>query len=120
LRLWDAGIGAPIGIPLQGHAYGVMSVAFSPDGERIVSTSSDNSLRLWPILRPWAENLCTKLTRNMSRLEWQQWVSTDFDYTCQCPGLPVPPNDPKAGAASETCLTPYAPEPVPLRSTPRT
>jgi hypothetical protein len=33
--------------PLQGHTYGVSSVAFSPDGRRIVSSSFDNSLRLW-------------------------------------------------------------------------
>jgi WD40 repeat protein len=33
--------------PLQGHTSLVSSVAFSPDGRRIVSGSYDNSLRLW-------------------------------------------------------------------------
>jgi WD40 repeat protein len=33
--------------PLQGHTDSVISVAFSPDGRRIVSGSWDNSLRLW-------------------------------------------------------------------------
>ena len=33
--------------PLQGHTKEVYSVAFSPDGSRIVSGSWDNSLRLW-------------------------------------------------------------------------
>jgi WD domain, G-beta repeat len=33
----------------QGHTSGVWSVAFSPDGQRIVSGSSDNTLRLWNI-----------------------------------------------------------------------
>jgi hypothetical protein len=32
---------------LQGHTGSVWSVAFSPDGRRIVSGSYDNSLRLW-------------------------------------------------------------------------
>jgi WD40 repeat protein len=33
--------------PLKGHESWVMSVAFSPDGTRIVSGSADNTLRLW-------------------------------------------------------------------------
>jgi hypothetical protein len=37
----------PIGAPLRGHEYTVSSVAFSPDGSRIVSGSWDWTLRLW-------------------------------------------------------------------------
>jgi hypothetical protein len=32
---------------LQGHTYGVKSVAFSPDGKHIVSGSLDNTVRMW-------------------------------------------------------------------------
>ncbi|KAJ3897008.1 WD40-repeat-containing domain protein, partial [Lentinula edodes] len=34
-------------VPLQGHEYWVDSVAFSPDGTRIVSGSADKTLRIW-------------------------------------------------------------------------
>ena len=37
----------PIGAPLMGHTDIVYSVAFSPDGTRIVSGSGDNTLRIW-------------------------------------------------------------------------
>ncbi|THU97559.1 WD40 repeat-like protein [Dendrothele bispora CBS 962.96] len=44
---WDTKSSAPMGDPFQGHMDSVMSVAFSPEGERIVSGSSDNAMRVW-------------------------------------------------------------------------
>ena len=91
LRLWDAKSGQPIGAPLEGHKGSVPSVAFSADGSRIVSGGEDGTLRLWPGPNTWADLLCSKLTRNMTRDEWRRWISPDVDYKVQCPGLPVPP-----------------------------
>src|SRR4051812_46173772 len=34
-------------LTLDGHTYKVNSVAFSPDGKKIVSGSADNTLRVW-------------------------------------------------------------------------
>src|SRR5258708_3264177 len=34
-------------MPLKGHTYWVQSVAYSPDGQHIVSGSSDNTIRIW-------------------------------------------------------------------------
>ncbi|MEO0446860.1 MAG: protein kinase, partial [Verrucomicrobiota bacterium] len=46
LRLWDASSGECIRSFL-GHQNSVTSVAFSPDGQSLLSGSSDHSLRLW-------------------------------------------------------------------------
>jgi WD40 repeat protein len=45
--LWDAQTGAAIGEPLEGHTNWVWTLAFSPDGQRLVSGSFDGTLRVW-------------------------------------------------------------------------
>ncbi len=46
VRLWDASTGDELNV-LRGHEDTVFSVAFSPDGLRIVTASLDNTARLW-------------------------------------------------------------------------
>ncbi len=66
-------------------------VAFSPDGQRIVSGSNDTTLRDWPVPdeQAWPRLLCSKLTQNMSHTQWREWVSPDIPYKEACPGLPI-------------------------------
>ena len=92
MRLWDAVTGIPVGEPLTGHTSFVSSVAFSPDGTRIVSGSDDNTLRLWPTFPEPTSAICAKLTTNMSHQQWRDWVSPDIDYTKVCPDLPIAPD----------------------------
>ncbi len=47
IMLWDVASGKPIGQPLVGHTDLVWSVAFSPDGNMLVSGSVDATIRLW-------------------------------------------------------------------------
>ena len=45
MRLWDAS-GQPLAT-LKGHTAPVTSAVFSPDGQRILTASDDNTARLW-------------------------------------------------------------------------
>lgn len=46
IKIWDAETGA-LELTLEGHAKGVLSLAFSPDGNTLASGSYDDTARLW-------------------------------------------------------------------------
>jgi WD40 repeat protein len=88
VQLWNAKTRDPIGDPLKGHSGAVNSVAFGPpDRKRLYSASDDNTVRVWPTTAS-PEDLCNKLTANISHEHWNTWVSPRVDYTKVCPNLP--------------------------------
>ncbi|MBH0776624.1 toll/interleukin-1 receptor domain-containing protein [Nocardia bovistercoris] len=96
LRFWDASIGAPIGDPLGNGHDDVARVALSADDRRILSLDigADDTVSawLWPGPSSWRDDLCAKVSRNMSHREWREWISPDIGYVAVCPQLPVPPD----------------------------
>jgi WD40 repeat protein len=88
IQLWDVGDQSKLGAPLTGHWNSVMSLYFSSNGKRLLSASLDGELREWPILPPTPDLLCAKLTRNMTRDQWNEWVSPEIKYRTVCPNLP--------------------------------
>jgi WD40 repeat protein len=48
VKLWDLGSGNDL-MTLTGHTGGVRSVAFSPDGKRLVSGSHDGTVKSWDV-----------------------------------------------------------------------
>jgi len=53
--------------------------------------SYDGTMRLSPAISDPSQ-LCAKLTTNMSRKQWRDWVSPDIGYITMCPALPIAPN----------------------------
>jgi WD40 repeat protein len=89
-RVWVATTGQEIA--RLTHAGPIMSVAFSPDGKYVVSGSWDKTTRMW-IYR--SEDLivdaCSRVTRNLTRAEWQQYLGETLPYQAVCPNLPLEP-----------------------------
>ncbi|KAG2035261.1 WD40-repeat-containing domain protein [Suillus americanus] len=48
LRIWDVKTGKPAAVsPITGHTGGLLSVAWFPNGQRLVTASLDRTIRLW-------------------------------------------------------------------------
>jgi WD40 repeat protein len=90
VELWDSIERVMIGAEFVGDAAKrtIRSVALAPDGSYFV-TSDGSSIFVWPGPDRWAGIICSKLTWNMSRQQWREWVSASVPYVEQCPGLPV-------------------------------
>ena len=49
IRVWDSGTGTIRGT-LEGHQMGITQLSVAPDGQRILSASIDQSMRLWDLV----------------------------------------------------------------------
>jgi WD40 repeat protein len=87
-RVWEAETGKEIA--RMTHDSGVFSVAFSPDRKYVVSGSWDGTVRVW-IYRPedLIADACSRLSRNLTRAEWEQYIGDALPYQAICPNLPI-------------------------------
>jgi WD40 repeat protein len=87
VRLWKSSTGKLIGRPIDGFTDRILKVAFSPDGKTFMAAGADGTVGTWPTSA--SENdLCAKLTVNVSHARWQDWVAQDVEWHELCKGLP--------------------------------
>jgi WD40 repeat protein len=102
-RIWD--IAAKQEIAQKQHDNYVRFVAFSVDGKYVVS-SGDNTIRVW-IYRPedLIADACSRVIRNLTRTEWDQYIGDALPYQAVCPSLPIEPEIESIFIAIPTSIT---------------
>ena len=99
VELWDGNEHVQITARLLGHeSRDIQAVAMASDGSFFV-TADRSAILVWPGPNRWADIICSKLLRNMSHDQWREWISPDIEYREQCPGLPIPPDEPEQKVA---------------------
>jgi WD40 repeat protein len=95
VKIWDANNLANRPVVIKSHDAFVMSVAFSPDGKYLVSSgdlASDPAIPnvfYWPTHTSYmAEQMCDKISRNLTQREWETYVGYDILYQKTCPNKP--------------------------------
>jgi WD40 repeat protein len=87
VKIWDANNLTNRPITISKHLGWVLSVAFSPDGRHLVSSSeSGDYIYVWPTRSSiMAEQMCGKVSRNLTQREWETYISYDIPYQKTCP-----------------------------------
>jgi hypothetical protein len=68
----------------------VAFVSFSTDGKYVISGSYGGSARKWIYLpEDLIAEACSRVTRNLTRTEWNQYIGDALPYQAVCPNLPI-------------------------------
>jgi WD40 repeat protein len=87
-RVWDAQTGEELAV-LSGHIGEVNQAVWNGDESRILTASSDGTVRQWYTrMQDLLDAACRAAPRNMTREEWQRLMRGE-NYRATCPNLPI-------------------------------
>ncbi len=87
LLLWILDSPEDLPVVMDNNNGFIWDVAFSPDSDYLIAACSESEIRVWPTNpRLLAEQICPKVTRNMTMDEWRTYVGQGkgFEYEPTC------------------------------------
>jgi 6-phosphogluconolactonase (cycloisomerase 2 family) len=90
ISIWDVATGKEFSRiqNIYGYDKQVTFAAISPDGKYVVSGDSRGDVNLW-LWRPadLIADACSRLPRNLTRVEWTKYIGDVLPYQAVCPNL---------------------------------
>ncbi len=88
IHVWDIAKG--IDVARINNNANVDSVIFGTDGKYLIAANYDNTIFVWSWQpKDVIESMCAYLPRNLTRAEWEQFISDAMPYQAVCENLPV-------------------------------
>jgi WD40 repeat protein len=88
IALWDASSRRQFG-HLKGRHAQLYGLAFNWDGKTLASGAQDGTIALWKVdVDLWQSIACSIANRNLTHVEWEQYVGGTTPYIAVCPDLP--------------------------------
>lgn len=87
ITIWDVDAMLPLGQPiyLPQHPVEIMDIAFSTDGNRLISAQEDGTIYSWDVSpAAWKNILCSQVGRNFTQEEWEVYFPNEpYRRTCE-------------------------------------
>jgi WD40 repeat protein len=86
IRIWNASDWNDLPVEIKEQESWVKSLAFSPDGSKLYSSSNNNNLiYIWPVKATQiADEVCGYLKRQLTQQEWNAYFGSDVAYKEVC------------------------------------
>jgi WD40 repeat protein len=86
VKIWDVNNMNNRPILINRHDSWVLSIAFSPDGKYLISSTEKGNIYNWPTHAfAMAEQMCGLVSRNLTQREWDTYVGYDVNFQKTCP-----------------------------------
>jgi hypothetical protein len=88
LQMWVVEYPEDLPIEMDNNNGNVWHIAFAKGSNYLIASCNDGEVRVWPTdTRTLAEQVCPKLTRNMTKEEWRIYVGSDIGYESTCKSI---------------------------------
>ena len=88
LQMWVVDREEDLPINMDNNNGNIWDMSFTPDSKYLIASCNEGEIRVWPTdTKMLAEQICPKLTRNMTPDEWEKYVRNGITYEATCKSL---------------------------------
>ena len=88
LQMWVVDQEEDLPILMDNNNGNIWDIGFAKDSNYLIASCNNGEIRIWPTdPKMLAEQVCPKLTRNMTPEEWEIYVANGIEYETTCKSL---------------------------------